>query len=332
MFRIAMISRWHPHARENRYVKQLENIPETQITCVWDSDEKRGKEWAEELHADFEADLDTLLQRKDVDGICITAPTDQHREIILKAAKAGKHVFTEKALAMDGREAQEVRKAVKESGIELGVVFPRRANREYFYAKKLIEEGRFGTISLIRVRNAVTVNAVFEDHWFKEEPIGGGGALRDLGCHNIDLACWLLGEPDSVSVCRGFTRGFAVDDTYACSLKFKNGAIAMLDSTFSAPLCGNWYSLEIYGTEMAFLADTENVTIIRRSNEAEKEIVKINDLPAGYPLPIKQWVDACTKGAENICNVDAGVLVNQVLDAAVLAAEQERTVKIKEVL
>ena len=116
MFRIAMISRWHPHARENRYVKQLENIPETQITCVWDSDEKRGKEWAEELHADFEADLDTLLQRKDVDGICITAPTDQHREIILKAAKAGKHVFTEKALAMDGREAQEVRKAVKESG------------------------------------------------------------------------------------------------------------------------------------------------------------------------------------------------------------------------
>ena len=83
---------------------------------------------------------------------------------------------------------------------------------------------------------------------------------------------------------------------------------------------------------MAFLADTENVTIIRRSNEAEKEIVKINDLPAGYPLPIKQWVDACTKGAENICNVDAGVLVNQVLDAAVLAAEQERTVKIEEVL
>ena len=141
MFRVAMISRWHPHAVENRYVNQLKEIPDTAVSCVWDDDQPRGRAWAEELGVAFEPDLDALLRREDVDGICITAPTNRHKEIILKAAAAGKHVFTEKALAMNGAEAREVRQAVEQSGIRLGLAFPRRANREYLYAKKLYDAG-----------------------------------------------------------------------------------------------------------------------------------------------------------------------------------------------
>lgn len=332
MFNIAMISRWHPHAMENRYVNQLKNIPDTKITCVWDFDEKRGADWAAELSADFESDLDKLLARADVDGICITAPTDMHKDIIIKAARAGKHIFTEKALAMNYKEALEVKKEVEKAGVKLGVVFPRRANREYLYAKKLYEAGEFGEVALMRVRNAVTVNAKFEEHWFKAEPVGGGGAIRDLGCHNIDLACWILGEPDEVNTMTGFVRGFAVDDTGVCNIKFKNGAVAMVDSTFSAPLCSNWYSFEMYGTKMAFIADPEKVTIIKNNDPdsvaSEKEVVNIIDLPEGYKSPMVQWVEACTKGSELVCDVNAGVLVNRVLDAAAVASAEKRTVKI----
>lgn len=332
MFNIAMISRWHPHAMENRYVNQLKNIPDTRITCVWDFDEKRGSDWANELGADFEKDLDKLLARKDVDGICITAPTDMHKDIIIKAAKAGKHIFTEKALTMNYAEALEVKKAVNDAGVKLGVVFPRRSNREYLYAKKLYEAGEFGTVALMRVRNAVTINAKFEEHWFKAEPIGGGGAIRDLGCHNIDLACWILGEPEEINVMMGFTRGFAVDDTGVCSIKFKNGAVAMVDSSFSEPLSNNWYNFEMYGTKMSFISDTNQVTIIRNDDESkivnEKKVIDINDLPEGHKLPIAQWIDACTTGSELVCDADAGVLVNRVLDAASVAAAEKRTVKI----
>lgn len=328
MFRVAMISRWHPHATagDHRYVKQLKSIPEAKITCVWDFDPERGKAWADELHVEFEGDLDKLLAREDVDGICITAPTNMHKDIILKAARAGKHVFTEKALAMNYEEALEIQKAVEETGVQLGVVFPRRANREYLYAKKLYDAGEFGDVALLRARNAVTNLAKFEPHWFQAEPVGGGGAVRDLGCHNIDLACWILGEPESISVTVGHIRNFAVDDTGVCTMKFQNGAIAILDSTFSAPLSGNWYSLEIYGSKLAFIADPENVTLIH--GDGTKEQRRISDMEEGYPLPLRQWVNACLGTGENICDVYAGVLVNKVLDAAAKAMENQCTVEI----
>ncbi len=198
--------------------------------------------------------------------------------------------------------------------------------------KKLYESGEFGTVALMRVRNAVTINAVFEEHWFKEEPIGGGGAIRDLGCHNIDLACWILGEPDEINTMTGFTRGFAVDDTGVCNIKFKNGAVAMVDSSFSEPLSNNWYNFEMYGSKMSFIADTKTVTIIRNGDTgkivSDKEVIDIENLPEGHKLPIAQWIDACTNGGELVCDVDAGVLVNRVLDAATVACREKRTVKI----
>ncbi len=332
MFNVAMISRWHPHAVENRYVNQLNNIPNTKITCVWDFDGKRGRDWANELGADFEGDLDKLLARPDVDGICVTAPTNMHKEIIIKAARAKKHVFTEKALAMNYEEASEIKKEADKAGIKLGIAFPRRAAREYLYAKQLFDDGQFGTVALMRVRNAVTINAKFEEHWFKSEPVGGGGAIRDLGCHNIDVACWILGEPEEINTMGGFTRGFDVDDTAVCNIKFKNGAVATIDSSFSEPLCYNWFSFEMYGSKMSYIADSANVTIIRNTDPesvlGEKEIIGIKSLPDGYKIPIAQWVEACTSGGKLVCDADAGVLVNKVLDAADIASKEKRTVKI----
>lgn len=315
MFRVAMLSRWHPHAVENRYVRQLQTIPDTAIPCVWDEDPARGAQWAAELGVSFEPDLDRLLARPDVDGVCVTAPTDRHRDIIARSARAGKHVFTEKSLAMNAQEAAELRDIAAQAGIKLGIALPRRTDRAHQFAKRLYDSGALGTVALMRVRNAVTVNAEFAPHWFQPEPTGGGGAIRDLGCHNIDLACWILGEPIEAHAVGGFTRGFAVDDTGVCILKFRSGAIAELDSTFSAPLCINWYNIEIYGTKMAFFADPHNVTIIRADNERQKELIPVPLLPETPPTPLYQWVDACVHNRPCLCDADAGVRICAVMDA-----------------
>ena len=130
----------------------------------------------------------------------------------------------------------------------------------------------------------------------------------------------------------GFTRGFAVDDTGVCNIKFKNGAIAMVDSCFSEPLSNNWYNFEMYGSKMSFIADVETVTIIRNDDTSKvvskKKVIDIKDLPEGHKIPIVQWIDACTIGSELVCDVDAGLLVNRVLDASAVACREKRTVKI----
>lgn len=200
MFQIALISRWHNHAKENRYTDQLRNIPEAKITCVWDENEERGKAWGEEFSVDFEKDLDVLLKRDDVDGVLITSCTKDHKDLIVKAARAKKHVFTEKELCMNYEEAVEIKNAVKENGVQFGIVFPRRSNKEYLFAKKLYEEGNLGEVALMRVRNAVTCKADIAEEWFRPSPTGAGGAIRDLGCHNMDLACWVLNdEPEYIN-------------------------------------------------------------------------------------------------------------------------------------
>lgn len=326
MFNIGLVSRWHNHGKENRYTDQLKNIPEAKITCVWDEDKKRGAEWAKEFSVDFEESLEAMLARGDVDGIVITSSSDMHKDIILKAAKAKKHVFTEKPLTLNYADSLEVCEAAEKAGIEVGVVFPRRSNREYLYAKKLCESGAFGDICLLRARVAVTNLADIKDEWFSPEPVGAGGAVRDLGCHLIDTACWMLGEPETISVTNGYVRNFEVEDTGICNLTFKNGAIAVLDSTYSAPLCNNWYNLEIYGSKLAYIADTENVTMIFA--DGTKKVMKISEIEEGYPLPIKQWINACTKQGENLCTAKAGALVDKVLEAAATAAKEKRTVNI----
>ena len=69
------------------------------VAAVWDEDPARGEQWARELGVDFIADYATLLARSDIDGVVVTSPTNRHRDLIVGAAQAGKHVFTEKVLA-----------------------------------------------------------------------------------------------------------------------------------------------------------------------------------------------------------------------------------------
>ena len=328
MFHIALVSRFHNHAKENRYVDQLKNFPDAVITCVWDEDPVIGQAWAEELSTEFEPTLDSLLARNDVDGIILTSSTDKHKEYIIKAAKAGKHVFTEKALAMNYAEALEIEQAVNDAGIQLGIVFPRRGVKEYNWAKQLVDEGAFGDICFVRIRVAVTNLANLKEEWYMpENQGGGGGAIRDLTCHTLDVACWLLGEPESIQVTRGYTGKHFCEDTGICTLRFKNGTLVTLDSTYSAPLSDNWYTLEIYGSKMAYITGTHEVTIIRA--DGTQTVIPVCDVPhPGRPLPIKQWINACCGKGENICTVEAGVLVNKILDAVEIADKEQRTVMI----
>ena len=94
MIRIAMLSKWHVHAAG--YASQIQKAEDATITCVWDDDAARGQAWAKELSVAFEPDLDHLLAREDVDAVVVDTPTSDHARVMVAAARAGKHIFTEK--------------------------------------------------------------------------------------------------------------------------------------------------------------------------------------------------------------------------------------------
>ena len=97
MFRVAVLSFWHVHAKD--YASETEEHPEAELCAVWDEDVKRGRTEAHKRGVPFHDDLEGLLSRGDVDGVVVTTPTVAHREVIPAAARAGEHIFAEKVIA-----------------------------------------------------------------------------------------------------------------------------------------------------------------------------------------------------------------------------------------
>ena len=150
---IACVGGWHSHARDfpmDRAKKFCSHIPYS-IDAVWDDDPARGMTWAAEMGCKFQPDYDALCADPAIDGFIITAGTTRHAALLRKAAAAGKHVFMEKALTTDPREAAELRDLVNASGITFTISDPVE-KPELLYAKALSDSGILGEITSIRYK------------------------------------------------------------------------------------------------------------------------------------------------------------------------------------
>ena len=108
MLKVAMLSGWHVHAKG--YANTVNSFPDAKVTVVWDEEPARGRAWAAELSVPFEPDLKKCVARDDVDGVVVDAPTSMHPEVMSAAARAGKHSFTEKVMALTVRDATASRR------------------------------------------------------------------------------------------------------------------------------------------------------------------------------------------------------------------------------
>src|SRR6185312_11751686 len=106
MLRVAILSFWHVHGRD--YAKDAEEHPGTELAAVWDEVPERGQAEAAQRGVRFYADLQELLAQPDIDGVIITTPTNIHRDVMVAAARAGKHIFTEKVIAATLHEAKDI--------------------------------------------------------------------------------------------------------------------------------------------------------------------------------------------------------------------------------
>src|SRR5215813_1436784 len=150
--RIAMLSFAHVHA--DGYARQVQAHPEATLQCIWDDDGKRGREAAAKFNVPYESDLQAVLQRSDIDAVVINAPTSQHTELMLAAARAKKHIFTEKALTVSTADSDAVVKAVHENGIKFVISLPSRTTPETLFMKHAIDQGLLGKVTLMRARIA----------------------------------------------------------------------------------------------------------------------------------------------------------------------------------
>ena len=290
MFKVAMVSRWHDHAPG--YARTLKNMDNVKITAVWDDNKARGQKWAGELGVDFVADYDALLSGSDVDGIVCTAPTTSHEDLMIRAAKAKKHIFTEKAMAPTVKECENIGKAIAENGVVFVISLPQRATPVIQLAKKLIDSGEFGKISQVRIRNGHdgVSRDWLNEHWY-DLSATAGGAMMDLGCHPMYTACYLLDKPIKIASLMSSPFGSEMDESASASILYESGAVCTCETsfvTYSTP-----GAVEIYGSDATLLAYGKDVKFISKKTAEFTEGYVVPKLPEALPIPIQQFVDAC---------------------------------------
>lgn len=209
-------------------------------------------------------DPNELFADPDIGVISICTPNIFHKEGVLKALKAGKHVYCDKPLAANYAEALEVAQAAEESGCVTQMALQYRFYTGTLRAKQLIEEGRLGRVLSFRSAylHPTGVNPKKVISWKQQKAFGGGGVLFDLGSHVFDLMYWLLGEYDSVLTNntivypqRPDKDGNMVDvdaeDLSISMVKMKSGATGTVEASKIAMGTNDELRFEIHGTKGA---------------------------------------------------------------------------------
>lgn len=328
--KVAMLSGWHVHARG--YAQEANSIEGVEVAAVWDEEPERGKAWAEELGVPFYEDLDELLANKEIDAVIVDAPTNMHREVIVKAAKAGKHIFTEKVLALTVEDCEAIAEAVREAGVKFAISFPHRTLPRVLFAKQVLDSGILGTVTLLRIRNAHNgASADWLPPHFYDPETCGGGAMMDLGAHGMYLIDYLLGTPKTVTSVFTHVTGKPVEDNAVTVMAFENGAIGIHETGFVSSQSP--FSLEMYGTEGTLLIRglKGQETIMLSTNSSGVEDIHgwitPTRLPEALPSPMEQWIEGIRNDAPIPYGLEEGIRLTELMVAAYRSYQEGRTVE-----
>ncbi|NLW20724.1 MAG: Gfo/Idh/MocA family oxidoreductase [Clostridiales bacterium] len=322
MVNILMLSKWHVHAKD--YAKAISEQPDARITCVWDEDPARGAQWAQELGVPFEPDLELALRREDVDAVVVDTPTTMHREVMIQAAKAGRHIFTEKALATTLADCRAIEWAVTQSKVKFCISFPQLTSPLAQLCKSAMDEGLLGQVHLLRYRMAHdgALAGWLPAYWYEPKD-AGGGAMMDLGCHPMYMASYLLGRPSRITSM--FSNSIApngVDDNAVSVVEFDSKAIAVLETGFISPYDAGCF--ELLGTKGAIVRIGDDIKM--RTEQSGGWYTP--ELPAPLPSALRFFLDGIQNDAPIPFDMKRAIALTELLENAYRADSDQRVIRI----
>jgi UDP-N-acetyl-2-amino-2-deoxyglucuronate dehydrogenase len=252
-----MIARFH--------VRALADVSGTRLAALV----TRNPASAEKLIADTGSpavpiftDLADALKRPDVHVVIVTTPSGAHLEPSVAAAKAGKHVVVEKPLEISPERCDRIIEACDRHNVKLCTIFPSRFHDANTTLKQAVDAGRFGRLTLGETTCKWWRSQAYYDEggWKGTQALDGGGALMNQAIHNVDLLLWMMGDATHVT---GFTATLAherieVEDTAAACLRFKSGALGVVQATTSV-FPGLPKTIAVHGDKGSAVIEQEDV-------------------------------------------------------------------------
>ncbi len=237
-----------------RHFEAISNIPDAEIIACCDIIENRAIEASKKYKvAKYYTDYKKMLDTEEVDAVLITSPSGLHPEMGIEAAKRKIHVITEKPMAINLSQADELIKACDHNQVHLFVVKQNRLNPSVQLLKKAIDKGRFGRIFSANA----TVRWARPQSYYDLAKWRGtwefdGGAFLNQASHYFDLLYWLIGPVDSVMAFTAtLNHQIEVEDMGSGLIRFRNGALGTVEvtmNTYPRNLEGSITVMGEYGT------------------------------------------------------------------------------------
>lgn len=280
-------------------------------------------------------DYKKILEDPEIGAVLICSSTDTHSQFSIEAANAGKHIFCEKPIDFDLNRIYETLKIVEKSGVKYQVGFNRRFDHNYARVNEVIKEGKIGTPQIIKITSRDPKPAPIE--YLK----GSGGMFFDLAIHDFDMARFQAGsevvEVYSVGNCLVDSEIGKIGDidTAVTTLKFENGAMAVIDNSRQA-VYGYDQRMEVFGSKgsVEIKNDTETTTIIRNEDsiQSEKPLYFFLERYMGsFVEEIKQFMKAIVDDTDVPVVGFDGLQSVKIAMAATLSVKEGRPVKLSEI-
>lgn len=314
----------------------LAQFPNVKLAGVASVPMEAALEWTKQKGIDrVTEDYRELVNDPDIDAVLICSSTDTHAEIIIEAAKAGKHIFCEKPIASSVPRIVEALEAANKAGVKLQVGFNRRFDPHFAKAQEMVKEGKIGDLHLLRITSRDPEAPPVE--YVKVS----GGMFLDMTIHDFDMARFLSGSEVEEVYASGAVLvdpaiGEAGDiDTAVIQLKFANGAIGTIDNSRRAAY-GYDQRIEAFGSKgQVAVANVPESNAVLSNGEAvvgeKPQYFFLERYQQSFIREMRDFFDAIEKDTPTPVTGQDGLEPVLIGLAAALSVKENRPVKLDEI-
>ena len=348
---IGMIGLTHPHSRG--HLSTLDTHDRVTEIAAYDPDaEARAaatKNWPK-IDSTYD-DLDALLARSDIPAVLVAVPNDQAPEVIIRAARAGKHVMCDKPCARTADEFRPVVEELERCRVRFTTFYNWRRHPAVRKMRELVVAEALGRLTSVELR-IVTTQVRLRDpsHWIFKRDVTGGGILSWLACHYIDMMRYLTGqEVASVTALAGTLSGedITVEDVASVSFRLTEGALASLHAGYLLSTGKAGYEGARNDTAIIFRGTHGTLSLVERRGQP---VVKLQTIAPEwktapeqsfrFALPavaayggahglafVDDFIQKSLDGVGQISvSADDALKLLEIIDAIYLSVEQEQVV------
>lgn len=294
-------------------------VPHSKLVAVMRRDAAKAEDYAKRHGVPkWYSNASDLINDPEVNAIYIATPPLQHEEYTIAALAAGKPVYVEKPMALNGQAAQNMANAARQYGEKLVVAHYRRSQPLFLKIKSLLAANTIGDVRFVDLKmlqpKASNIIANSEENWRINPAISGGGLFHDLAPHQLDLMLYYFGEVKQFNgLANKKDPTEPVEDLVTGHILFENGVVFNGLWCFSAPQNEQTDLCEIYGSK-GKISFSIFGQFIKVSLNGEEESINFEPLPHVEQPMIEQVVAYFRGESENPCSAEEALKTMKLMD------------------